>query len=94
MIRRSGYDRNLKNQLVINANGDGFTLPLGDTNGFGYMIKYRAKANYVLVDGEEITNVANMSYNGSENEQSTSTRTYQIAGCAAEGYAFTLKLIR
>ena len=94
MVRCSGYDRNLKNQLVINANGAGFTLPLGDTNGFGYMIEYRAKANYDLVDGEEITNVANMSYNGSENEQSTSTRTYQIAGGAAEGYAFILKLIR
>lgn len=92
MIRRSGYDRNLKNQLVINANGDGFTFPLGDTNGFGYMIKYRAKANYDLVDGEEITNVANMSYNGSENEQSTSTRTYQIAGGAVEGYAFTINI--
>ena len=81
-----------KHQLVVNANGDGFTLPLGDTNGFGYMIEYRAKANYDLVDGEEITNVANMSYNGSENEQSTSTRTYQIAGGVAEGYVFTIKI--
>lgn len=81
-----------KNQLVVNANGDGFTLPLGDTNGFGYMIEYRAKANYDLVDGEEITNVANMSYNGSENEQSTSTRTYQIAGGVAQGYVFTIKI--
>ena len=81
-----------KNQLVVNANGDGFTLPLGDTNGFGYMIEYQAKANYDLVDGEEITNVANMSYNGSENEQSTSTRTYQIAGGVAEGYVFTIKI--
>ena len=81
-----------KNQLVVNANGDGFSLPLGDTNGFGYMIEYRAKANYDLVDGEEITNVANMSYNGSENEQSTSTRTYQIAGGVAEGYVFTIKI--
>ena len=81
-----------KNQLVVNANGDGFTLPLGDTNGFGYMIEYRAKANYDLVDGEEITNVANMSYNGSEYEQSTSTRIYQIAGGVAEGYVFTIKI--
>ena len=81
-----------KNQLVVNANSDGFTLPLGDTNGFGYMIEYRAKANYDLVDGEEITNVANMSYNGSENEQSTSTRIYQIAGGVAEGYVFTIKI--
>ena len=81
-----------KNQLVVNANGDGFTLPLGDTNGFGYMIEYQAKANYDLVDGEEITNVANMSYNGSENEQSTNTRTYQIAGGVAEGYVFTIKI--
>ncbi len=55
------------------------------------MIEYRAKAEYSLVDGEEITNVANMSYNGSENEQSTSTRTYQIAG-GAEGYVFTIKI--
>ena len=81
-----------KNQLVVNANGDGFTLPLGDTNGFGYMIEYQAKANYDLVDGEEITNVASMSYNGSENEQSTSTRIYQIAGGVAEGYVFTIKI--
>ena len=81
-----------KNQLVVNPNGDGFTLPLGDANGFGYMIEYRAKANYDLVDGEEITNVANMSYNGSENEQSTSTRVYQLAGGVAEGYVFTIKI--
>lgn len=40
----------LKPKLVPNANGDGFTLPLGDTNGFGYMIEYQAKANYDLVD--------------------------------------------
>ncbi len=53
------------------------------------MIEYRAKANYDLVSDGEITNVANMSYNGSENEQSTSNNTYQIAGGVAEGYVFT-----
>ena len=81
-----------KNKLVVNANGDGFTLPLGDTNGFGYLIEYRAKANYDLVDGEEITNKANMSYNGDEDEESTNTHTYQIAGGVAEGYVFTIKI--
>ncbi len=68
-----------KKQMTVNPGGDGFTLPLGDTNGFGYMIEYRAKANYDLVDGEKITNVAKMNYNGGLTEQSTSTRTYQIA---------------
>ena len=67
-------------------------LPLGDTNGFGYMIEYRAKANYDLVDGEKITNVAKMNYNGGLTEQSTSTRTYQIAGGVAEGYVFSIKI--
>ncbi|MCB6563436.1 hypothetical protein, partial [Gordonibacter urolithinfaciens] len=65
---------------------------LGDTNGFGYMIEYRAKANYDLVDGEKITNVAKMNYNGGLTEQSTSTRTYQIAGGVAEGYVFSIKI--
>ena len=81
-----------KGKLVPNATGDGFTLPLGDTNGFGYMIEYRAKANYDLVDGELITNKANMNYNGGQNEQSTSTRAYQIAGGVAEGYVFTINI--
>ena len=31
-----------KKQMTVNPGGDGFTLPLGDTNGFGYMIEYRA----------------------------------------------------
>ena len=81
-----------KKQMTVNPGGDGFTLPLGDTNGFGYMIEYRAKANYDLVDGEKITNVAKMNYNGGLTEQSTSTRTYQIAGGVAEGYVFSIKI--
>ena len=81
-----------KKQMIVNPGGDGFTLPLGDTNGFGYMIEYRAKANYDLVDGEKITNVAKMNYNGGLTEQSTSTRTYQIAGGVAEGYVFSIKI--
>ncbi|MCY7137987.1 SpaA isopeptide-forming pilin-related protein [Streptococcus gordonii] len=81
-----------KKQLTVNPGGDGFTLPLGDTDGFGYMIEYRAKANYDLVDGEKITNVAKMNYNGGLTEQSTSTRTYQIAGGVAEGYVFSIKI--
>jgi len=82
----------LKPKLVPNANGDGFTLPLGDTNGFGYMIEYQAKANYDLVDQEIITNTANMIYNGGQTEQSTSSRAYQIAGGVAEGYVFTINI--
>ena len=82
----------LKPKLVPNANGDGFTLPLGDTNGFGYMIEYQAKANYDLVDREIITNTANMIYNGGQTEQSTSSRAYQIAGGVAEGYVFTINI--
>ena len=81
-----------KKQMTVNPGGDGFTLPLGDTNGFGYMIEYRAKANYDLVDGEKITNVAKMNYNGGLTEQSTSTRAYQIAGGVAEGYVFSIKI--
>ena len=81
-----------KGKLVPNATGDGFTLPLGDTTGFGYMIEYRAKANYDLVDGELITNKANMNYNGGLTDQSTSTRAYQIAGGVAEGYVFTINI--
>ena len=81
-----------KKQMTVNPGGDGFTLPLGDSNGFGYMIEYRAKANYDLVDGEKITNVAKMNYNGGLTEQSTSTRTYQIAGGVAEGYVFSIKI--
>ena len=82
----------LKPKLVPNATGDGFTLPLGDTNGFGYMIEYQAKANYDLVDREIITNTANMIYNGGQTEQSTSSRAYQIAGGVAEGYVFTINI--
>ena len=82
----------LKPKLVPNATGDGFTLPLGDTNGFGYMIEYQAKANYDLVDQEIITNTANMIYNGGQTEQSTSSRAYQIAGGVAEGYVFTINI--
>ena len=82
----------LKPKLVPNENGDGFTLPLGDTNGFGYMIEYQAKANYDLVDQEIITNTANMIYNGGQTEQSTSSRAYQIAGGVAEGYVFTINI--
>ena len=82
----------LKSKLVPNPSGDGFTLPLGDTNGFGYIIEYQVKANYDLVDREIITNTANMNYNGGQNEKSTSSRAYQIAGGVAEGYVFSIKI--
>ena len=81
-----------KSKIVPNATGDGFSLNLGNMNGFGYLLEYKVKANYDLVDGEKVTNRSEINYNGNLSDQSTSVRAYQIAGGVAEGYVFSINI--
>ena len=81
-----------KSKIVPNATGDGFSLNLGNMNGFGYLLEYKVKSNYDLVDGEKVTNRSEINYNGNLSDQSTSVRAYQIAGGVAEGYVFSINI--
>ncbi len=42
-INAQDMTETFKKQMTVNPGGDEFTSPLGDTNGFGYMIEYRLK---------------------------------------------------
>ena len=81
-----------KSKIVSDAAGDGFTLNLGNMDQFGYLLEYKIKANYDLVDGEQVSNRADLSYNGNLSDSSTGVRSYQIAGGLAEGYVFSIKV--
>ena len=61
-------------------------------DGFGYLLDYKTKADYDLVDGERVSNSATMTYNGGQTTTSAENRSYQIAGGVGEGYVFTIKL--
>ena len=81
-----------QSKITENAAGDGFTIDLGDMDGFGYLLDYKTKADYDLVDGERVSNSATMTYNGGQTTTSAENRSYQIAGGVGEGYVFTIKL--
>ena len=83
---------NFQSKITENAAGDGFTIELGDMDGFGYLLDYKTKADYDLVDGERVSNSATMTYNGGQTTTSAENRSYQIAGGVGEGYVFTIKL--
>ena len=83
---------NFQSKITENAAGDGFTIDLGDMDGFGYLLDYKTKADYDLVDGERVSNSATMTYNGGQTTTSSENRSYQIAGGVGEGYVFTIKL--
>ncbi|MBZ2040130.1 polysaccharide biosynthesis/export family protein [Streptococcus sanguinis] len=83
---------NFQSKITENAAGDGFTIDLGDMDGFGYLLDYKTKADYDLVDGERVSNSATMTYNGGQTTTSAENRSYQIAGGVGEGYVFTIKL--
>ena len=83
---------NFQSKITENAAGDGFTIDLGDMDGFGYLLDYKTKADYDLVDGERVSNSATMTYNGGQTMTSAENRSYQIAGGVGEGYVFTIKL--
>ena len=83
---------NFQSKITENDAGDGFTIDLGDMDGFGYLLDYKTKADYDLVDGERVSNSATMTYNGGQTTTSAENRSYQIAGGVGEGYVFTIKL--
>ncbi len=74
---------------------DSFTLKLGDiaaTDGFA--IRYTAEASYDLVDGEIIRNDAVIRGSNLYDHTASASAYYYEAGGSAEGYVFSIRVIK
>ena len=73
----------------------GFTLPIGDIGADdGYMIRYDSDVSYLPVNGECFFNDATMTGDEIEHLKVHSGLNYAIGGGIAEGYVFTIKVVK
>ncbi|WP_128836285.1 Ig-like domain-containing protein, partial [Streptococcus sp. DD11] len=79
-----------QSNIAVTGDGEGFTVDFGDLNKVGYLIDYKAKADYDLVDGEKVSNSATLNYNDTQSVTVANDYSYQIAGGTSEGYTFKI----
>lgn len=84
----SAYD------VVWNEDGS-FTLNLGDIAATdGLIIRYTAEASYDLADGEVIRNDASIRGTNAISRTTSADTNYYAAGGSAEGYVFTIRIVK
>ncbi|AXI27395.1 collagen-binding protein [Gemella sp. ND 6198] len=85
---------NYKAKIKWDPDQKGFSLELGDIGKEGYYIKYDIKADYTPSDGEIFKNKATLKYNGKINTDAEFTLNYLAAGGKAEGYVYSINLLK
>ncbi len=84
----SAYD------VVWNEDGS-FTLNLGDIAATdGLIIRYTAEASHDLADGEVIRNDASIRGTNAISRTTSADTNYYAAGGSAEGYVFTIRIVK
>ena len=73
----------------INSTSNGFSVNLGNITQ-GFVIQYKVKPNYTLVNGEQIKNSATYYSENQEITHYNNTVYYQIANGSANGYNYSL----
>ena len=84
-----GNFTNVTNDYTINASSNGFSVNLGDITQ-GFLIQYKVKPNYTLVNGEQIKNLATYYSENQEKSHGNNTVYYQSANGSANGYNYSL----
>lgn len=80
--------------VVWNEDGS-FTLNLGDIAATdGFIIRYTAEASYDLADGEVIRNDAAIKGTNAVSRTTSADTYYFAAGGSAEGYVFTIRILK
>ena len=80
--------------VVWNEDGS-FTLNLGDIAATdGFIIRYTAEASYDLADGEVIRNDAAIKGTNAVSRTTSADTYYFAAGGSAEGYVFTIRIVK
>lgn len=80
--------------VVWNEDGS-FTLNLGDIAATdGFIIRYTAEASYDLADGEVIRNDAAIRGTNAVSRTTSADTYYFAAGGSAEGYVFTIRILK
>lgn len=80
--------------VVWNEDGS-FTLNLGDIAAAdGFIIRYTAEASYDLADGEVIRNDAAIKGTNAVSRTTSADTYYFAAGGSAEGYVFTIRIVK
>ena len=75
--------------IELSADNTSFSINLG-TISKGYMIRYRVKANYTLINGEQLSNSATYYSENTALNNADNTFTYQGASGTASGYNYSL----
>ncbi len=80
--------------VVWNEDGS-FTLNLGDIAATdGFIIRYTAEASYDLADGEVIRNDSAIRGTNAVSRTTSADTYYFAAGGSAEGYVFTIRILK
>ena len=80
---------NVTSNYSINSTSNGFSVNLGNITQ-GFVIQYKVKPNYTLVNGEQIKNSATYYSENQEITHYNNTVYYQIANGSANGYNYSL----
>ncbi|MEY8434829.1 Cna B-type domain-containing protein [Streptococcus hyointestinalis] len=77
--------------IVRSADNNAFSINFGNISK-GYSIKYKVKASYDLVNGEQLKNAATYNSNSVQINESKNTVYYQSANGQANGYNYDLTI--
>ncbi|MGX7069708.1 Ig-like domain-containing protein, partial [Gemella bergeri] len=85
---------NFKDKIKVDNDQKGFTIDLGDIGKKGYKITYDIRAGYTPADGEIIKNKVTLYHTGKVPYESKFNLRYLTAGGKAEGYVYSINLLK
>uniref|UniRef100_UPI001D154544 Cna B-type domain-containing protein n=1 Tax=Streptococcus ruminantium TaxID=1917441 RepID=UPI001D154544 len=81
-----------KYKVEVSPDKTSFRVELGTVADKGYVIKYRVKADYSLVNGEQLNNLAEYYTGATKKTYANNTHTYQSASGTAAGYNYSITI--
>ncbi|MDQ8837454.1 Cna B-type domain-containing protein, partial [Streptococcus ruminantium] len=81
-----------KYNVELSNNDTSFKVKLGNIQEKGYKITYRVKANYSLINGEQLNNLAEYYTGTTKKTYANNTHTYQSASGSASGYNYSITI--
>ncbi|BDD41425.1 Cna B-type domain-containing protein [Streptococcus ruminantium] len=81
-----------KYKVEVSPDKTSFRVGLGTVADKGYVIKYRVKADYSLVNGEQLNNLAEYYTGATKKTYANNTHTYQSASGTAAGYNYSITI--
>ena len=82
-------------KFPIQFNGSSFIIHFGNVSASdGYYIRYTATIDYEPVDGEQFFNDVTLKSSSGQDETKNGGYTFLVAGGKAEGYKYSIKIIK